>query len=167
MIWPLNLICLIQSSLASAGLVSKSGEDKKVQAARVEDCCECQPSLLLYLIHLILQATMTTQASFTPSWNTLLVSLASLLLARVAYSLFFHPLANYPGPLVARLGLFPWAFIRIIKADSASALIRVHKKYGKWVRIGYNELSTCDSDAVNILYTAGSKVGRLFLLCIS
>lgn len=100
----------------------------------------------------------STQESTTSLWSAVLIGIASMLLARVGYSLFLHPLAHYPGPLLARLGLLPWGLVRFIKADTATALIQAHKEYGKWVRIGYNELSTCDSDAVGVLYTVGSKV---------
>ena len=84
--------------------------------------------------------------------------LLAVVLLRVVYSLYFHPLARYPGPLMARIGLLPWALPRFIKGDTASALIEVHRKWGLWVRIGYNELSTCDSLAVNVLYPTSTKV---------
>lgn len=81
-----------------------------------------------------------------------------LLLCRSVYSLYFHPLAAYPGPWLARSGLFfSWTQAQGIKRNTLWSLDAAHKKYGKWVRIGYNELSTLDGAAISVLYGTSTR----------
>lgn len=80
------------------------------------------------------------------------------LICRSVYSLYFHPLAAYPGPWLARSGLpFSWTQAQGIKRNTLWSLDAVHKKYGTWVRIGYNEISTLDGAAIPVLYGTSTR----------
>lgn len=109
-----------------------------------------------------LQSSSIFAALSSYTWPELIFRLIGfylvLLCARVVYSLYFHPLAQYPGPWLARSGLpISWALLAGIKGRTIYALDDAHKKYGTWVRIGYNELSTLDAKAVPVLYSTSSK----------
>jgi hypothetical protein len=74
-------------------------------------------------------------------WSTLAIS---ILVHRVSP---WHPLAKYPGPLVCKLTKFNLAFISFGGRQHVY-YYQLHKKYGDVVRIGPNELSLCNIDAV-------------------
>lgn len=48
----------------------------------------------------------------------------------VVYTLYLHPLADYPGPFWARLSTFP-SWIHTLKQDRHLWLYRLHEQYGK------------------------------------
>ncbi|CAO1637529.1 unnamed protein product [Jaminaea pallidilutea] len=100
---------------------------------------------------------------FGLSWTQVVygipLALIAFLALRIIYSLHFHPLAAYPGPLLARLGVpfLSWAQIQGAKNRTLWSLDEVHDQYGDWVRIGYNELSTLEPAALPVLYSPSTK----------
>ncbi|KAI1434149.1 cytochrome P450 [Xylaria sp. CBS 124048] len=77
--------------------------------------------------------------------------LVVLFVTQLAYNLFFHPLAKYPGPFWARastLWRFRWSmsgrFHRVIEDN--------HRKYGPVFRVGPNELSFASVSAFRTIY---------------
>lgn len=79
-----------------------------------------------------------------------------LYLSLVVYRLFFNPLNRFPGPYGARLSKFDFVF-RLTKMDGHHKLYAMHQKYGKFVRIGPNDLSVSDPDGVQIVQGQNSK----------
>lgn len=74
-----------------------------------------------------------------------------ILLSVAAYRLSpFHPLAGYPGPLPCRISKFWMAWISS-DGKQHEYYSRLHHKYGNIVRIGPNELSIRDVDAIDPL----------------
>ncbi|KAI5982762.1 cytochrome P450 [Pisolithus marmoratus] len=74
-----------------------------------------------------------------------------LLLSVVAYRLSpLHPLARYPGPIPCRISKFWMAWIST-DGKQHEYYTRLHQKYGDVVRIGPNELSFRDVDAIDPL----------------
>ncbi|KAJ3551196.1 hypothetical protein NM688_g4850 [Phlebia brevispora] len=59
----------------------------------------------------------------------------------------FHPLAEYPGPLVCKITKFSLAYATS-RGRLHEVVRQIHAQYGDVVRIGPNELSFCRSDAV-------------------
>ncbi|RDB27712.1 hypothetical protein Hypma_003306 [Hypsizygus marmoreus] len=63
----------------------------------------------------------------------------------------WHPLANYPGPTLAKLSKW-WLAYWIGKGDRHLLLQRLHAQYGPWLRIGPNEISINIPAAVRPVY---------------
>jgi len=74
----------------------------------------------------------------------------------VIYRLFLNPLNKFPGPYWARLSKFDHVF-RNVKLDGHLVLLRLHEKYGKYVRIGPNDLSVIDADGTQVISAPNSK----------
>ncbi|KAI5891179.1 cytochrome P450 [Schizophyllum commune H4-8] len=98
--------------------------------------------------------------AFTDSWLLALRQLTSinvlyfaLLGASIgAYRLSpFHPLSRYPGPPLAKLTKWYIAY-HIAKGERHLLLKRLHEVYGRWVRIGPNELSVNDPASIRPIY---------------
>lgn len=83
-------------------------------------------------------------------------ALAGLFSSLIVYRLFFNPLNRFPGPYLARLTKFD-TVIRFKKMDSHHQLHKLHQKYGKFVRIGPNDLSVTDADGVNVVSAGDTK----------
>jgi cytochrome P450 len=67
------------------------------------------------------------------------------------YRVFFHPLANYPGPLGATLT--DWYMVYMsMTAQNTYKRYKLHMKYGKVVRVGANELSYSDEESIKDIF---------------
>jgi hypothetical protein len=62
-----------------------------------------------------------------------------------------RPLASIPGPLLARFSPL-WLVYHSRKGDMHRVMIELHRRYGKLVRIGPNEVSVSDLEAVKKIY---------------
>ncbi|KAI0313023.1 cytochrome P450, partial [Amylostereum chailletii] len=85
---------------------------------------------------------------------------ASLLLFTGTYRLSpLHPLANYPGPTLARLSKW-WSTHLMSTGHKHRYIQRLHERYGDIVRIGPNELSIRDASLINgVLGSGGLSKG--------
>lgn len=79
-----------------------------------------------------------------------------LLTSLLIYRAFFNPLNKFPGPFMARISKLS-AAIRNRKLDGHHQLLRLHEKYGPFVRIGPNDLSIVDPDGVQVISAPNSK----------
>ncbi|KAJ6439309.1 cytochrome p450 protein [Purpureocillium lavendulum] len=98
------------------------------------------------------------QSSMDPS--TVLGSLGLLVLARLAwvvlYRLYLHPLAKYPGPLLGKLtGLYMVALM--VAGKATYSRYEWHKKYGRVVRTGPDELCFADETSIKDIYGQSSN----------
>lgn len=59
---------------------------------------------------------------------------------KVAYNLYFHPLAKFPGPRLNAITDLPGIYI-LLKGRFALEVKKLHDKYGSVVRVSPNELS--------------------------
>ncbi|KAI9462029.1 high nitrogen upregulated cytochrome P450 monooxygenase 2 [Russula earlei] len=66
----------------------------------------------------------------------------------------FHPLANYPGPIIAKTSKL-WAAYVSFRGDQHRYYKRLHDLYGDVVRIGPNELSIRDASLVHTVLGQG------------
>ncbi|KAJ7131447.1 cytochrome P450 oxidoreductase [Mycena epipterygia] len=82
------------------------------------------------------------------------------ILTYVLYNMFFHPLAELPGPIEARTGLLSWKSRRAVKLDMGWKLLELHERYGKVVRIARNEASICDPTAIEKIYRFKSPLEK-------
>ncbi|KAL2819636.1 cytochrome P450 [Aspergillus cavernicola] len=65
---------------------------------------------------------------------------------QLIYNLYFHPLSNYPGPLLWRASSLPWKFT-LLRGTMHHDLMRHHQKYGDTIRLKPDEISFANADA--------------------
>ncbi|EMC95507.1 hypothetical protein BAUCODRAFT_111049 [Baudoinia panamericana UAMH 10762] len=73
------------------------------------------------------------------------------------YQRFYHPLAKYPGPLLASLTDL-WQVYQFLTLKQPYTLTQLHEQYGPVVRYGPDKLSLTDEDAIPVLYQKGGKM---------
>ncbi|KAE8354717.1 cytochrome P450 [Aspergillus coremiiformis] len=89
-------------------------------------------------------------------WTLLLTALL-LILCRIIYNLFFHPLHRFPGPRMAAATTWWRAYKEVYKQETlAQVLFGLHEQYGHIVRIGPNELHFGKPSAYHDIYN-GTK----------
>ncbi|KAH9908004.1 putative cytochrome P450 [Xylariomycetidae sp. FL2044] len=74
----------------------------------------------------------------------------------IVYNLYFHPLRDYPGPLLQAASPLPWA-LQHMTGRVPFRTLALHERYGPVVRIGPNHLSYTDPKAWKDIY--GHRVG--------
>ena len=77
----------------------------------------------------------------------------------VVYRIFFHPLAKYPGPLLAKITDL-YSTWHAWKGDRHLEFWRTHEKYGEIVRFGPNSLSFNSAAALKEIYGFKSNVRK-------
>ena len=77
----------------------------------------------------------------------------------VVYRIFFHPLAKYPGPLLAKV-TDAYQLYHAYKGDRHLEFWRMHQRYGKIVRFGPNSLSFNSNQALKEIYGFRSNVRK-------
>ena len=90
---------------------------------------------------------------------TTLVLLLICILTRSLQTLYFHPLAPHPGPLLARLTKLPDLY-HAYRGDKHIHLHRLHARYGPVVRFSPNSLSINDPAALKAIYGHGANVQK-------
>lgn len=86
--------------------------------------------------------------------------LAGLYTSLITYRLFFNPLNNIPGPYWARLSKLDTVFRVAEKRNLNQVLLALHRKYGKFVRIGPNDLSVTHPDGTEVIMGIKSKFSK-------
>ena len=82
--------------------------------------------------------------------------LFGLFLSVSVYRLFFNPLNKFPGPFAARLSKLH--YVRLSSnLLGHQELRKLHHEYGRYVRIGPNDLSIVDPDGMKVVLGANSK----------
>ncbi|EJD50437.1 cytochrome P450 [Auricularia subglabra TFB-10046 SS5] len=108
------------------------------------------PPLTLFVASLALEGTW-------PLARLLLCYLAALSSSVVLYRLSpFHPLARYPGPVLARVSGF-WAVLQAFDGKQHVVYRRLHERYGEVVRTGPNHLHLCNASAVQTVLGARNQ----------
>ena len=86
----------------------------------------------------------------------ILVGVAILLVYYTVEPWAFSPLRKIPGPWKALYS--KWWLVRVtVRGKRAEVIHRLHQKYGPWVRISPNEVSTCDPSAIVPIYGVNSS----------
>ena len=75
------------------------------------------------------------------------------------HRLYLHPLANFPGPRLARASSL-WSSSAARKLRRAQAIQEAHDRYGPVVRVGPNELSFSSSTVLKDIYGHGSALPK-------
>lgn len=90
-------------------------------------------------------ATCTTFGSF----------LLGAVVGTFVYRIWLNPLNKFPGPYPARL-LAVWLSAHAHNKDLYLKIEGLHKKYGKYVRLGPNDLSISDPNLHDVAYGKNS-----------
>ena len=77
----------------------------------------------------------------------------------LVYRIVLHPLKRFPGPVAARISSL-WFSTQLGNADAHQQLLRLHEKYGDFVRIGSSDLSITHPKGVDAIYGFGSQCTR-------
>ncbi|OHW99148.1 cytochrome p450 [Colletotrichum incanum] len=88
------------------------------------------------------------------------LAIVGVFVLRTIYYLTLHPLAGYPGPLLARITTITSLWHRADGSNHSWPLL-LHKKYGHIVRIGPNELSYSHPDAWHDIYAKAGGGGDM------
>ncbi|KAK4159872.1 cytochrome P450 [Cladorrhinum sp. PSN259] len=89
-------------------------------------------------------------------WDNPIPATTALIIGYIVYSiiynLYFHPLAEYPGPLLARCTLL-WRFYHSHRGLFHYAIHDAHRKYGPVIRLCPNELSFATVESWKAIYS--------------
>jgi cytochrome P450 len=91
--------------------------------------------------------------------EAMLATLAVVLLSFFTYRALLHPLAHIPGPFLAKFTGW-WRHYHYFRGTWHDDILKVHRKYGRIVRIAPNELSVVDVDATKQLYGHGHNAPK-------
>ncbi|EXJ68907.1 uncharacterized protein A1O5_07839 [Cladophialophora psammophila CBS 110553] len=75
------------------------------------------------------------------------------------YRLFFHPLANYPGPLLAKLTTWYSAYHNYVN-DVHIDILRCHAVYGDFVRYGPDRLVINSANGFHDIYGHAKNIAK-------
>lgn len=81
----------------------------------------------------------------------------ALVVSITVYRVFFHPLRHFPGPFSARLTKLTHVARLLPRSDNFVQAHQLHQKYGDIVRVGPNELTIINPDAVGLIHGSSSK----------
>lgn len=81
----------------------------------------------------------------------LTVGFSAYILGLIVYRIYFHPLANIPGPLIAKITDL-YSTYHALRGDRHLEFWRCHEKYGNVVRFGPNSISFNSNTALKEIY---------------
>lgn len=105
-----------------------------------------------------LQGNSFSQAATTVS-ATAGSFLAGIYGSLIIWRLFLNPLNKLPGPYWARLGNI-YTSLNFKNSDAYYKLQEMHKRYGRIVRIGSNDLSVTDPNIMEAVYGRNSRCAK-------
>ncbi|KAL4934251.1 cytochrome P450 [Aspergillus undulatus] len=86
----------------------------------------------------------------------IILAIGAISLVYVAYQRYLHPLAKYPGPLLASITDL-WQAHQFYTLKQPYNLTRLHERYGPVVRYGPDKLSVTHESAVSIIYQKSAR----------
>ncbi|PSN68465.1 cytochrome P450 monooxygenase-like protein [Corynespora cassiicola Philippines] len=87
---------------------------------------------------------------------------AVYIFARVIYNLFFHPLAKYPGPNIARITNM-WLVRTYMSGQMHNIMEEQHQRYGDVVRVGPNQLVFFTAESFKDIHSHAVKGHKPFV----
>ncbi|KAM0789779.1 hypothetical protein ACM66B_006632 [Microbotryomycetes sp. NB124-2] len=103
-----------------------------------------------------LQALIQSLLANTPLWKLCLVALAVFFVLHTIYVVTLHPLADVPGPFLAKF-TDAWKARESAKGRYVTSLREAHAKWGNVVRIGPNEVSVTAPEDIKTMYGHGTS----------
>ncbi|KAI1763248.1 cytochrome P450 [Hypoxylon sp. FL1150] len=101
----------------------------------------------------------TTPVHLATLASGIAISVLVYVIGLVVYRLFFHPLAKYPGPFIAKI-TDAYQLYHAWKGDRHLEFWRLHERYGKVVRFGPNSVSFNSNTALKDIYGFKSNVRK-------
>ncbi|KAI1771087.1 isotrichodermin C-15 hydroxylase [Hypoxylon cercidicola] len=98
-------------------------------------------------------------ATITFLASGLAASVLIYIVGLIVYRVFFHPLAKYPGPFIAKI-TDAYQLYHAWKGDRHLEFWRLHERYGKVVRFGPNSISFNSNTALKDIYGFKSNVRK-------
>ncbi|KAL2835988.1 cytochrome P450 [Aspergillus pseudoustus] len=95
-------------------------------------------------------ASLTPYTALSHAAMLLAIYLASIFSSLTIYRLLLNPLNKFPGFRLARLAGFAHTIEISKKMDRHMILYNAHKKWGRFVRYGPNDISVSDPDVVRV-----------------
>ncbi|KAH8695171.1 cytochrome P450 [Talaromyces proteolyticus] len=112
---------------------------------------------------MLLNDTLTFLPSSLPGVVIICASLTTLLAIVITgyaiYQISFHPLAQYPEPLLGKLTSL-WSVYHAFRGDRHLAIFELHQRYGTVVRIGPHHISINSASALGPIYGHGANVQK-------
>jgi benzoate 4-monooxygenase len=90
------------------------------------------------------------------SFELIVVVFPILIIYWLLHPWFFSPLRSVPGPWYAVYTKW-WLVYKTWRGVRAKTIHQLHLKYGRWVRVAPNEISTSDSKAITAIYGVNSE----------
>ncbi|PLB48736.1 cytochrome P450 monooxygenase [Aspergillus steynii IBT 23096] len=154
---------LLETSHKLLALGGISGVSAQVLVYRYGEWDVKAPALFVSYASLLLGAVVVefvAGQNVAPLASIVLCHVAGIYLSMLVYRAFYHPLAKFPGPFLARLSNFYVTALSAKKLQLYNEVQKLHEQYGDIVRIAPTELSIIDPKAVKALHGAGSKAGK-------
>ncbi|KAA6415515.1 MAG: cytochrome P450 [Lasallia pustulata] len=85
--------------------------------------------------------------------------LGGLYTSLLVYRTVFHPLNKFPGPFGFRVSNL-WFSLQLGNGDGHKKLLKLHEKYGDFLRTGSSDLSIANPNAIAVVYGTKSKCTR-------
>ncbi|TVY16709.1 Pisatin demethylase [Lachnellula arida] len=103
---------------------------------------------------------LSLQSLYSPQGIAMLISIFLFVgFFHIVYQCFLHPLAKYPGPLLASLTNV-WKTYYVYKHILHEKLVELHEQHGPVIRIGPNDLHFWNAEAIPAIYKAGKAMGK-------
>jgi hypothetical protein len=104
----------------------------------------------------IIELTMADMVEFDSAWSRLSIYLVLGVgvIVYLAFLFWSDPLAEYPGPLLARISNI-WMLYHTWLRDLPDRSLELHQRYGPIVRVGPNSLDFDGREAIQKIYKAG------------
>ena len=115
---------------------------------------------ILSLIAIVTALVNLRNFSFPHAFSTTLTGAATYLLGTftslLVYRVWLSPLNKFPGPWQAKISGV-WFTSQIENYDTYLRFAALHKKYGRYVRIGPNDLSVSDADLHELAFGQNTR----------
>jgi len=107
----------------------------------------------------VFESTQMTYTDLVTDLKTLLGLVTVCVLARLLHNRYRHGLSSVPGPTLASLTDL-WRLFLVWGRRPEQAHIKLHQQYGKFVRLGPYSVSVGDPQAIQAIYSPGSKFSK-------
>lgn len=117
-------------------------------------------SIIPIISHLLPHGVLNILTNYNPALTILVLivlTITTTTLVSILYQAHFSPLSKIPGPFLAKYSRL-WLAYHGFKGDFHTLLVELHETYGDLVRIGPDELSVADVEAVRKIYGIVSSI---------